>query len=133
MTSGNTHLTTLGERIKFEIKERKLNSSAIARDMGLAPQSINQIDTRKTFTYEFLKKLKKATNGIIDFTEEASEIESTHNFLLEDSKETYNKKGNVDITFNISVKTDKGSINKLGALMESFSTAAKNLGFELNY
>src|SRR5690606_15279666 len=56
----------LGEIIKEALKERGLNKSAIAKKMNVSKQVINQIDRRKYFDLDFLKKLKDATG--LDFT-----------------------------------------------------------------
>jgi len=124
---------SLGERIKLSIKDRKLNLSAIARDLNMSPQAMDQIDRKKNFSLEFLESLKKATDGIIDFTKNATHYENINTTeKLEEPTISYGK-ADVELSFNISVKTTKESISKLGALMEAFNLSAKNLGFTINY
>lgn len=123
---------TLGELIKKEIKDRKLNLSAIARDLNMTPQALDQVDRKKNFSFDFLEALKKSTNGVIDFTSQATHYESAPENIFQESEEKYGK-GDVDISFNISVKTHKSTINKLGALMEAFTQSAEKLGFQINY
>lgn len=132
MKKNNDNLS-LGERIKFSMKEANLNFSAIARDLNMSPQSLDQLDRRKNFSLEFLQNLKKATNGVIDFITDATHFENLNsNENFEEPQVSYGK-ADVELSFNISVKTTKESIAKLGALMEAFNVSARSLGFTLNY
>ncbi len=60
---------SLGDLIKKEIKRRGLKASFIAEKMGVSRQTLNAIETRKTFDLEWLQRFKAASG--IDFTDYA--------------------------------------------------------------
>lgn len=123
---------TLGERIKKEIKERKLNLSAIARDLNMTPQALDQVDRKKNFSHEFLEQLKNVTNGAIDFVSHATHFEKVPESMFFEPEGNY-RKPDVELSFNITIRTTKQTVAKLGALMDAFSQSAEKLGFQLNY
>lgn len=60
------NMETLGEIIKKTLKDKGIKESYVADKMGVSKQVINQIDRRKNFDAEFLKKLEDIVD--IDFS-----------------------------------------------------------------
>lgn len=118
---------SLGEIIKEDMKARKLNASAIAREMNVSRQVINQIDTRKTFDLEFLQKLKEASG--LDYTHYA--FDSVMKNLLHEEPGSYNtgKSNYVTLTLAVSCKRDR--VGEFDSFLTDLENVAEKYGYLL--
>ncbi|MGV3763341.1 helix-turn-helix domain-containing protein [Parapedobacter sp.] len=119
---------TLGEIIKETMKEKGINSSAVARKMNVSRQAISQINLRKKFDLEFLQRLKEASG--LDFTSIAYEKFADNSAPpASDEQQTNLTEG---ITINIRITTkDKEKLDNLPSFIEEVEESGKRYGFEL--
>lgn len=68
----NSDSKTLGTLMMEAMREKGLNQSHIAKKMNMSRQTINTLDTRKSFTVDFLIRFKEASG--LDFTGYADSI-----------------------------------------------------------
>jgi transcriptional regulator with XRE-family HTH domain len=133
-------METLGEIIKKAIKERGLKESFIAEKMGVSRQSLNQIETRKTFDLEWLQKFKAASG--IDFTQYAppsiDKINTPYNSELEyngsmvnDDQVAY-ESNKVEMFLNFKISTTSEDFQNMIALINKIKSEAKNMGFTIS-
>jgi transcriptional regulator with XRE-family HTH domain len=123
---------SLGEIIKEAMIDRGLNQSAIARKMGVAKQTINQIERKKIFDLDFLVKFRSASG--LDFTSYALpndnkdyvESHTTRNLMVGD-----NMTNAVEMSLNIKIKGETDNISKMSELLLVFRTEAMKLGFNI--
>ncbi|MNK53058.1 hypothetical protein D3C87_720090 [compost metagenome] len=125
---------TLGELIKNAIVDKSLNQSAIARKMGVAKQTINQIERKKIFDLDFLVKLRDASG--LDFTSHALPNDKK-NYVNNDGYSEINEdegkygSNTVELSVTIKITSDEDDLLKLGEFLKTVKLEAASRGFKI--
>lgn len=131
----NRGIHPLGEMIKEAIKKSGITQARVADRMGVPRQTINQIDTRKTFDLEFLQKLKNATG--LDFTNHVFDPKGNRYVAYDDiSKvgepaEPYQATNSIELSLALKINAQQNDLSKLSELISAFKNEAQKFGFVL--
>ncbi|MNS82060.1 hypothetical protein D3C72_1157950 [compost metagenome] len=123
-------IETLGQKVLFELEKRGVSQAFAAKQLGVTRQYVNKLGTKKTFSIEFLERLRDKLG--IDFVEQADYKEAKIEPQPRNEEYSIPETGDLfTITLNLELKAKQTNYARLPELITIIKAEAQRMGITI--